>query len=184
MRVALIGYRGSGKTSVGRLLATRLGLSFVDADEELVRRAGRSIKTIFETDGEAMFRDLESAVLVDLLARDDGVLALGGGVILREANRAALTASGGQRVYLRADAETLYRRIHADPATADNRPALTHLGGDAREITSLLDAREPLYRAVMTMEVDASDDDAATLAGLLARRLAETDGGKPDPAHA
>lgn len=156
MRVAFIGYRGSGKTSIGRELASRAGVEFVDADDELIRRAGRSIKEIFETDGEAAFRDLETTVLADLLQRPEGVLSLGGGVILRPANRELLQKWNRPRVYLHADAETLYHRIHADPNTAANRPALTHLGGGVEEIGSLLAIREPLYRAVKTHEVDVS----------------------------
>jgi shikimate kinase len=156
MNVALIGYRGSGKTSVGRRLAERQGIPFVDADEELVRRAGRSIKTIFETSGEAAFRDLESKVLQDLLARREVVLSLGGGVILREANRERLIDSPFARVYLHASPAVLHGRIHADPNTAANRPALTHLGGGIEEIATLLAAREPLYREVATAELDVS----------------------------
>lgn len=156
MQIVLIGYRGSGKTSVGQRLAGRLGLAFVDADEELIRRAGRSIRDLFEQSGEAVFRDLESGVLADLLARPDTVISLGGGVILREANRRRLVESGAKRVYLHADAETLHWRIHADPGTAANRPALTPLGGGVDEIRTLLAAREPLYREVATHELDVS----------------------------
>src|SRR5262245_40480567 len=87
MVVALIGYRGSGKTAVAQLAALRLGWDWVDADVEIELRAGKSIAAIFADTDEATFRDLESAVLADLLQRDKTVLALGGGVILREANR-------------------------------------------------------------------------------------------------
>ena len=156
MGIALIGYRGSGKTSVGRRLAERRGFAFVDADAELVRRAGRSIRDIFEQQGEGAFRDLESAVLDDVLKLPAAILSLGGGVILREANRKRLIESGLARVYLRADAQTLHDRIHADPATAANRPALTHLGGGVEEIQTLLAAREPLYREVATHELDVT----------------------------
>ena len=174
MRVVLIGYRGSGKTTVGRHLAGRLGLPFVDADEELVRDAGRSIKDIFASDGEAAFRDAEAAVLVALLAGPAAVLSLGGGVVLREANRAALRSAGGTRVYLYADVDTLHARIHADPLTAANRPALTHLGGGVEEIRSLLAARDPLYRAVATHVLDVAgvpvDEVAGRVATLVGRR--------------
>jgi shikimate kinase len=156
VRIVLIGYRGSGKTSVGRRLAARLALAFVDADEELVRRAERSIREIFEQSGEAAFRDLESVVLVDLLNRPDTVISLGGGVVLRPTNRDALLASDAHRIYLRCDAETLHARIHSDPATAANRPALTHLGGGIEEVRTLLARREPLYRAAATYELDVT----------------------------
>ena len=156
MGMVLIGYRGSGKTSVGRQLAERRGAAFVDADVELVARAGRSIREIFEQSGESAFRDMESEVLQDLLGRAGTIVSLGGGVILREANRKRLIESGLARVYLRADAQTLHDRIHADPATAANRPALTHLGGGVEEIRTLLAAREPLYREVATHELDVT----------------------------
>jgi shikimate kinase len=171
MNVVLLGYRGSGKTSAGRVLAERTGRAFVDADVELVRRAGRSIREIFFTDGEPDFRDLESAVLLDLLTMTNTVIALGGGVIVRETNRDKLLAADAARIYLRADAATLYRRIGADPATADNRPALTALGGSVREIETLLAAREPLYRSVATHELDVSglcvDEVAAGLVKMI-----------------
>ena len=172
MNVVLLGYRGSGKTSAGRALAGRTGRTFVDADAELVRTVGQTIKQIFETEGEAVFRDFESAVLLHLLKMNNAVLALGGGVILRPANRAALLAADAVRVYLKANAATLHRRIHADPATAANRPALTHLGGDLREIESLLAAREPLYEQIATHTLDVNglcvDDVAAQLEELTA----------------
>lgn len=161
MNVALIGYRGSGKTSVGRQLAGRRGTAFVDADEMLVARAGQSIRAIFEQHGEAAFREMESDVLADLVGRAaagqaDAIISLGGGVILREANRRRLIESPFARVYLRADARTLHARIQADPATAANRPALTPLGGGVEETRTLLAAREPLYREVATHELEVT----------------------------
>ena len=181
MNVVLLGYRGSGKTSAGRVLADRTGRTFVDADVELVRTVGRSIKDIFETDGEAVFRDFESVVLLNLLKLDNAVLALGGGVILRPANRDALLAADAVRVYLRADAATLHARIHADPATAANRPALTPLGGDVREIESLLATREPLYRDVATHTLDVSglcvDDVAEQIRRMIEPRMNTDDHG-------
>ena len=156
MGLVLLGYRGCGKTSVGRLLAERLGRPFVDTDQELVCRAGITIREIFETEGESAFRDRETAVLIDLLRESGNILALGGGAVLRPQNREALLSSGHDRVYLRCDADTLHARIHADPATAHTRPALTHLGGSVDEVRHLLAMREPLYRAVMTNELDVS----------------------------
>ncbi len=159
MGVVLLGYRGSGKTTVGRKLADRLWCEFVDTDEEVVRRAKKSIKDIFAQDGEAAFRDLESAVLADVLKRGSDVISCGGGIVLREANRAAMLASSHSRVYLRCEPEALHQRIHADPATAQSRPALTALGGGIDEIRSLLEQREPLYREVMTAELEVTNLD-------------------------
>ena len=159
MGVVLLGYRGSGKTTVGRKLADRLWCEFVDTDEEIVKRTRKSIKEIFEQDGEAAFRDLESSVLVDVLKRESDVISCGGGIVLREANRVALKNSPHSRVYLRCEPDVLHQRIHSDPATAQNRPALTQLGGGIEEIRALLEAREPLYREVMTTELEVTNLD-------------------------
>ena len=154
MGIVLLGYRGCGKTSVGRLLADRWGIGFVDTDQEIVRRAGMSITEIFQTRGEPHFRDLESQAVRDALQQGDAVIALGGGAVLRAENRAALRACPHRRVYLRADAQTLHDRIHADPASAQSRPALTPLGGQIDEVRRLLEQREPYYREVMTETID------------------------------
>ena len=153
MNLFLIGYRGSGKTSVARALATQLGWPCLDADEELERRAGKSIKQIFASEGELAFRNLESAVVAELTTRDQHIIALGGGAILREQNRAAI-AGRGKVVWLIALPETLYARIHADPTTTERRPNLTGQGG-LDEIRHLLAERTPLYAACADLSVDA-----------------------------
>jgi len=155
MGVVLLGYRGSGKTSVGMTLARRRAMPFIDLDAAIMSTAGMTIREIFEKHGEAAFRDLESAELVRAIGLD-AVISSGGGVILREQNRIDLNASNHVRVYLRCEPAELHRRIHSDPATAANRPALTHLGGGIEEIQSLLAQREPLYRAVSTAELDVT----------------------------
>jgi shikimate kinase len=156
MNIVLIGYRGSGKTTVGKMLASRLGRGFVDTDESVVQRAGKSIKDIFELNGEEHFRHLESLAIRDALTTENLVIALGGGAIKRESNRDAIIKFAPSRIYLRCDPEELYRRIHADPATAANRPSLTHLGGGIDEIRQLLSQREPMYHAVMTHEINVT----------------------------
>lgn len=147
-RIYLIGPRGSGKSTLARLLADRLGWAWLDADAELERRAGRSIRDIFATDGEATFRDLESAVLVELATRDRHVLATGGGIILRPENRDLLKRSGWI-VWLTADVTTLCQRLEGDASTAARRPALTAAGSasSTEEMAAVLRQREPLYRA-------------------------------------
>lgn len=157
MSVILLGYRGSGKTSVGRKLADRLWQKFVDTDDLIVSAAGRTIKEIFEQSGEAPFRDLETEALKRACALPDHVIALGGGAILREENRKLIKDSSLKRIYLRCDPQELHKRIHADPLTAANRPSLTHLGGGVEEIKALLTQREPLYREVMTAELDVTN---------------------------
>jgi shikimate kinase len=145
MNIVLIGYRGTGKSTVGRCIAERLSWTFLDADEVLEQRADCTIREIFSQQGEFVFRDLESTILQELCTHEQQVLALGGGVVLREANRALLKSPQQRVVWLQADAETLFHRIHGDPTTAERRPALTNIGGIA-EIVQLLAVREPLYR--------------------------------------
>jgi shikimate kinase len=148
--VFLIGYRGSGKTTVGRILAARLGWNFVDADSLLEERRGKTIREIFAEDGESSFRETESAILTELCSRTNAVIATGGGVILRPENRELLKRHGFV-AWLDADAATLWARIQADTTTADRRPQLT-VGGLA-EVEQLLAARELLYRSCSDLEV-------------------------------
>ena len=162
MNIALIGYRGTGKSVVARQLALRLGWDWIDADVEIELRAGKSIAAIFADDGEPAFRDLEQAVSADLIGRDRAVLALGGGAVLRPANRVAL-GQAGCVVWLTAAPETIARRLAADAATASRRPNLTTEGGLA-EIRQLLDRRRPLYRACCQLEIDTEDKTPAEVA--------------------
>jgi shikimate kinase len=143
MPITLIGYRGTGKTTVANLLAQRLGCEWIDADARVEKRAGKTIKQIFEDDGEAAFRDLESDVIEELVQEPNAVLALGGGAIMREQNRRAI--AGGTVVWLTASPETIFERIAADGMTSEQRPNLTAFGGLA-EITTLLSKRAPIYR--------------------------------------
>jgi shikimate kinase len=140
----LIGYRGSGKTTVGRLVADRLGWAFLDADAVLEERYGRTIREIFAAEGEAGFRDKEAAVLADLCTRTDTVIATGGGIVLRDENRRLLKRHGFV-AWLTADPLTLLARIQADHTTTERRPDLA--GGGLAEVEQLLAVREPLYRA-------------------------------------
>ncbi|HWE35486.1 MAG TPA: shikimate kinase [Isosphaeraceae bacterium] len=155
--LALIGPRGTGKTTVGRLVAGATGRPFVDADRALEGRAGRSIAAIFAQAGEPAFRDLEEATLRDLVGRAGAVLATGGGVVLREVNRDALRRFGFV-VWLTADPAALADRLARDPA---DRPSLTGLGTIA-EVAAVLEARAPLYRATADAVVatDGLDPEA------------------------
>ena len=160
--IALIGYRGTGKTTVAQVLARRLSFDWVDADVEVELRAGKSIAAIFEEAGEQAFRDLEADVVADLCQRERTVLALGGGAVLRESNREWLS-NCHQIAWLQASAAAIARRLEADPATADRRPNLTNRGG-LHEIEQMLVQREPIYRACATLEVDTEAKDPAEIA--------------------
>lgn len=160
--IALVGYRGVGKTTVARQLALRLGWEWIDADVEVELRAGKSIAALFADAGEAAFRDLESDVVADLCERPRAVLALGGGAVLRESNRAAIARCGAV-VWLQASVAQIAERLAADPATASQRPNLTSAGGRA-EIEQLLAARLPLYRSCATLEVETDGKSPADLA--------------------
>ena len=152
----LIGPRGCGKSTVGRLLAARLpGWSWIDADEELERRAGRPVREVFAEEGEAGFRERESAILAELAGGERLVVSAGGGVVLRADNRALLRR--GRTVYLQADAATLRRRLAADPATADRRPTLTAGAASALdEIEEVLRRRAPLYEGCADLAVGSA----------------------------
>jgi shikimate kinase len=152
--IALIGYRGSGKTTVGKLLAERLGTTLIDLDFQVKARIGTSIAEYFLSHGEEAFRDHESAALAEVLASPPGVLASGGGVILREANRALLRAECFV-VWLRAPADWLWLNINADPLSSANRPKLTNQAG-IEEVQTVLREREETYRLLAHHVVDAT----------------------------
>ena len=156
MSIVLVGYRGCGKTTAGKKLADRLWQPFVDTDELIVRKAGTSIREIFEERGEAGFRDLESEVIREIALLQEQVIALGGGAILREENRKALKEAGHKIIYMKCEPAELLKRINADPQTTATRPNLTGLGGGIEEIEKGLAEREPLYRQAMTAELDVT----------------------------
>jgi shikimate kinase len=150
--VVLIGMMGSGKTTVGRRLAAELGRPLVDSDAQVEARTGRTVREIFESDGEAAYRVLEREALVDALAEaEPSVVAAAGGVVLDPGNRAVLRAAGTV-VWLRARPEVLARRVSAG---RDHRPLL---GDDPLAALRRLDAeRHPLYEEVADLVVDVDD---------------------------
>jgi shikimate kinase len=157
----LIGPRGSGKSTVARLLAERLGWMWLDADDELEKRYGQPIRAIFAAEGEAGFRDKEAVVLADLCRLRRHVIGTGGGVVLRESNRELLRLSG-RVVWLTADVETLWQRLQGDYSTAERRPTLT-VGG-REEIVEILRLREPLYRNCADLIVETTSRSPAEIA--------------------
>ncbi len=172
MVVTLIGYRGCGKSSVGPLLAKRLGCECIDSDDRIEALAGKSIRDIFAADGVPAFRALETEVLADLVRQQDIVIAAGGGAILAEINRQRLQ-SAGPVVWLRATIETLAARISGDHSTGDRRPSLTGKSVET-EVAEVLKDRLPIYESTASIIVDADTASPQELADEIYERLTET----------
>ncbi|WP_397568755.1 shikimate kinase [Schlesneria sp. T3-172] len=168
MLITLIGYRGTGKSTVAPRLAAKLGFDWVDADVELENTTGRSIREIFATDGEPEFRRLEREVLVRLLKRDRLVIAAGGGAILNEATRQDMR-NAGPVVWLQASVATIARRILRNGSPSNHRPNLTAMGG-VEEIRALVSQREPLYQSCATVTVMS---EGTSIEGLVQRILTQ-----------
>jgi len=162
----LVGYRGSGKTTVGRILADRLSLPFVDTDKEVEQRTGRTIPELFESLGESGFRELETSAIRSVSVRESSVISLGGGAILRPENREILKGTGFT-VWLQATAEQLAARLTEDEAQGKRRPSLTSLG-TLGEIATVLKQREPLYRESSDLILQSANSSAIELASQIA----------------
>lgn len=156
--IFLVGLMGAGKTSVGKLLARRLGKTFIDCDHEIERSTGVKVAVIFEIEGEAGFRAREEKVVAELVSRQDIVLATGGGAVLSADNRKRLTMNGVV-VYLRAAAADLWARTRHDK----NRPLLNTADPLSR-LQELYNERDPLYREVADIVVDTGDQSLSSLA--------------------
>lgn len=163
--VVLVGLPGSGKSTVGRQLARRLGLPFLDSDQVIEQRLGCSIRLFFEREGEAAFRDVEHAVLGELCTRPRCVLATGGGIVLRDTNRVLLQA-GGSVVYLRSSPEELARRLRHDV----QRPLL-QVQDPLAKLRELHAVRDPLYREVADFVVDNARRSVPMLVGTVLMQL-------------
>ncbi len=179
--ITLIGYRGTGKSTVAALLGDMLGCGWCDADVVLEKKLGCSIATLVRERGEPVFRDEEAAILRELLERFSGILSTGGGAVLRAANREALRKRGRPVVWLTAPADVVRRRLAADPATADRRPALAPSSGGVppghgdplAEVAQALEHRAPLYREVADFQIDTSIATPAAVAAKVAAWLRE-----------
>lgn len=169
MLVTLIGYRGTGKSSLAPLLAAAWGWSWIDADVELEARAGRSIAEIFRDAGEPEFRRLERMLLAELLQRDRLVLAAGGGAILRADTRTEMRAAGPV-IWLQASVEEIVTRLSGDVANRERRPALSALPLYA-EVTEKLRERTPLYAQTATLVIETDGRPPAELALEIQDRL-------------
>ena len=156
---------GSGKSTVGRQLARRLGLPFFDSDQVIEQRLGCSIREYFAREGEAAFRDLEAQVLRELAQGPAAVVATGGGAVLREANRDTLRAAG-QVIYLRSTPEELYRRVRHDT----QRPLLQVSDPMAR-LRAMHAERDPLYRAAAHFQIETGRPSVPTLVNMIVMQL-------------
>jgi shikimate kinase len=165
--IFLVGLMGAGKTSVGKLLARRLGKTFIDADYEIERATGVRIPLIFEIEGESGFRSRESKLLAELATRSQIVLATGGGAVLLEQNR-RLLSDCGTVVYLRATPQDLWHRTRHDR----NRPLL-HTANPLAKLNELFAERDPLYREVAHLVVDTGNQSLSSLAHRLEQKLSE-----------
>jgi len=155
MNLWLIGYRCTGKTTVGRRLAEVAGLRFVDADEALTRKIGQSISQFVSERGWPAFRREESRILQELSREDGQIVATGGGVILDPEN-VRMMRETGMVVWLTARPETILSRLVGDPGTEENRPALTGEGLEA-EVRTTLAEREPLYAKAAHHSLETDD---------------------------
>ncbi|MEY4748165.1 MAG: hypothetical protein RIQ60_379 [Pseudomonadota bacterium] len=156
---------GAGKSTAGRHLANALHLSFVDADHELERRIGMSIRSFFELEGEAAFRDLEEQVIADLAGGEPKVLATGGGAVLRPANRKVLHEHTTV-IYLRATPDELFRRLRHDT----QRPLL-QVADPLKKLRDLFADRDPLYRETAHFAIDTGRPSVATMVNMILMQL-------------
>jgi len=163
--IFLVGLMGSGKTTIGRLLARRLGKRFVDSDHAIEARTGASIPWIFEIEGEASFRRREAEMIRELTAQDGIVLATGGGAILDAASR-ALLAGRGTVIYLRAGIGSILQRTSHDK----NRPLL-QTADPRRKLEQLLAQREPLYREIADLVIDTGRPNVQSMVQTILEQL-------------
>lgn len=171
MNVILIGYRCTGKSSVGRKLSERLGVPFYDTDILIEEHAGTSIRQMVEEKGWSFFREKEREVIRLLAAVRGGIIATGGGVVLDEENRNVLKRMG-TCVWLAADVETILGRMKADTRSGEQRPPLSDRDL-IREVTEGLEERESLYREVADISIDTADRSLDEIVETICRFLTD-----------
>ena len=165
--IFLVGLMGAGKTTIGRSLAKRLELNFVDTDREIEARTGVSIPTVFDIEGEEGFRRREAEVIQAISRQDGQIVATGGGAVLRPENRANMR-TGGFVVYLNVPPTILWERTRHDR----NRPLL-QVDNPLRRLEELYAIRDPLYREVADLVVDGGRMGAQTIIQVLVKELEE-----------
>ena len=163
--ITLVGLPGSGKSTVGRQLARRLKLPFLDSDHVIEERLGCAIRDYFEREGEVSFRDVEESVIDELTGLTSGVLSTGGGSVLRPANRQRLH-DRGHVVYLRSSPEELFRRLRHDAS----RPLL-QVADPLGRLRDLYDQRDPLYRETAHFVIETGRPSVSTLVNMITMQL-------------
>ncbi len=163
--IACVGLPGSGKSTVGRQLARRQGLRFVDSDQVIEQRLGCSIREFFEREGEASFRDLEEQVLDELTQADGAVLSTGGGSVLRAVNRQRLH-DRTTTVYLHSSPEEVFRRLRHD----QNRPLL-QVADPLGRLRELYAARDALYREAAHFVIETGRPSVSGLVNMIVAQL-------------
>ncbi len=154
MNIILIGFRGTGKTTVGELLSKRLERDFIDSDKSIESSTGKTIKQIFEKDGEEGFREIEAGVIAKLSKMDNKIIAAGGGAILRD-NNVKNFKNNGFLVLLEAAPEIIHERVTQDEKTAQQRPSLTNKK-PLEEIKHLIEQRKHAYKKAADYTINTS----------------------------
>lgn len=158
MNIVLIGYRGAGKSTVGRRLATRLQMKFMDTDNLIEERHGALIRNIVQSRGWEYFRTMEKRIVEEISYQDHLVIASGGGVVLDPDNIMALRKKG-LIIWLKADQQVLHKRIDQDPRTVLLRPPLVTGSGILEELEEVMACRAPLYEKAAEVHLDTSTLD-------------------------
>ena len=165
VRIACVGLPGSGKSTIGRQLARRLDIKFIDSDQVIEQRIGCSIREFFEREGEPSFRDLEADVIDELTQRSACVLSTGGGAILRAINRVHLRQRT-HAIYLHSAPEEVFRRLRND----QNRPLL-QVSDPLSRLRELYSARDPLYRETAHFVIETGRPSVSTLVNMILMQL-------------
>ncbi|MEE2659188.1 MAG: shikimate kinase [Candidatus Latescibacterota bacterium] len=153
MNVVLVGYRAAGKSTLGRLVAERLGWPYLDIDRGIDEYSGKTIKALYEEDGDTAYRDVESQVVAEMCAQDERVIAFGAGSLIRKSNREH-ARRGSLIFYLKVSPEVLWERICADPGSEETRPKLS--SGGLAEVVEMLAQRAPVYRECANEVLDGT----------------------------
>jgi shikimate kinase len=171
MNIVLIGYRCTGKTSVGKAISERFGKAVVDTDDYIEKKAGRPISNMVEKEGWHFFRDREREAIREITASDDLVIAAGGGAVLDEENVTNLKRNA-VLILLEATNETILQRMGADDKTEQQRPSLTGKS-PLEEIEEVLEIRRPYYQRAMDFSVDTTSKTVEEVVDEILQKLAD-----------